>query len=233
MPVPLVQMIDSVTPAAIPRGTPVVAGYVDGPYGPSDPFHSGWNADSWAQFPGSQMVTITTLGAAGARVYDIESGDGTPSQGAAWARREIAAGRRPTLYCSLSVWAGLKALAPTGVDYWIAHYDGIPNVPAGAVAKQYAQNVPGLGGHNIDRSVTNGVWPGQPAPPAPKPQPVQEDAMSFIAGDATAGGEYLIFEGGVKVYIPLPSDVTALEAIGIKNAGSMSHGFVGNIPMAT
>ena len=197
----LVQMIDSVTPAAIPKGTPVVAGYVDGPYGPSDPFHSGWTAASWGQFPGSQLVTITTLGAAGARVYDIESGDGTPSQGAAWARREIASGRRPTLYCSLSAWPGVKALAPAGVDYWIAHYDGVPNIPAGAVAKQYAQNRPGLGGHNIDVSVTNGQWPAHPIPNPPEPpMPLTKPAVEIVG--TKSGQGYWIFaqDGGVFAY---------------------------------
>lgn len=234
-------MVDSVTSGAIPKGTPVVAGWIDGAYGPINP--AGWPPAAWKSFPGSQTVTMTALGAAGARVYDIERGLGTPAQGAAWAKRETTAGRRPTIYCTLSAWSSVRlelvavGLPLSSVDFWIADTSIGQHIPAGAVALQYAQNVPGVGGHNIDLSITNGVWPGTPAPPIPLPPSVQEDTMAFIAGDPSpaneGGGDFLIFEGGVKVYLPEESDIVALQAIGIKNAGSMSHGFVGNIPTAS
>ena len=65
-----------------------------------------------------------------------------------------------------------------------------------------------------------------PAPPIPP----QEDEMPFIAGDGT---KTWLVDGGVKIYIPMPTDVQALEAIGIKNAGTLSTGFMAGIPVAT
>ena len=205
-------MIDSVTPAAIPKGTSVVAGYIDGPYGPGDPFKSGWNADSWSEFPGSEMVTITIYGAAGARVYDIEQGDGTPSSGAAWCKSEIVAGRRPTLYFSAYlVTAIVDALANAGVarsqvDFWVANYNDEAVVPSGYVAHQYLQDQPGVQGSFIDYSVTNGVWPAGPIPqplPIPTPGgttvPASTDVVDawFIPGTNGASGFSLHADGGL------------------------------------
>ena len=45
------------------------------------------------------------------------------------------------MYCSLSTWPAVRsAFSSAGVDephYWIAHYDGDPTIPDGAIAKQY------------------------------------------------------------------------------------------------
>ena len=196
-------MIDSVTPAAIPKGTPVVAGYCDGPYGPNDPYGSGWTAAAWESFPGSQLVVITVDGMAGAHVYDIETGDGTPSQGAAWALAEVKAGRRPTLYANASTWASEldAALHAVGlarvsvVDGWIAQYNDQAIVPAGYVAHQYLANQPGVGGSYIDYSVTNGEWPAAIAPvPCPKPPPPGGEDM--IARDNVSGGAWIVRPNG-------------------------------------
>lgn len=180
-------MIDSVTSGAIPKGTPVVAGYVDGPYGPTDP--AGWPVAAWHSFPGSELVTITVTGLAGARVYDIETGDGTPQTGAAWAHREIAGGRRPTLYFSQSLWPQITnaleriGVNPNSVDYWIADYVPVKptHLPDSRVAWQWLANVT-VNGHFVDYSITNGVWPGTPAPPPP-PTPTPPPAPPVPEGD--------------------------------------------------
>jgi hypothetical protein len=145
-------------------------------------------------------------GAPGARVYDIETGDGTPAQGADWARREHDDGRRPGLYANQSTWGALDAaLGSVGlgrvgsVDGWLALYDSIPAVPAGFVAKQYAQNVPGLGGHGIDLNVTNGLWPLVSSPPSPKEPPVGLAHPAVAIAHTPTGRGYWIFatDGGV------------------------------------
>jgi hypothetical protein len=174
-------MYDSVTGAAIPLDAQIVAGYVDGPYGPNDRYHTGWSADAWARYPHAQHVTITVEGTPGARVADCEAGAMTPAQAASWALGEVRAGRRPTIYASEWDWAnevdpslarvGLKRVRD--VDGWQAHI-GPAKVPPGFVACQYAQDVPGVGGHNIDLSVTDGVWPGNAPAPAPRPVPLPE-----------------------------------------------------------
>ncbi len=159
-------MYDSVNASAIHASFPspdIVAGYVDGRY--------AWAATDWSLFPAAQHVTITVLGQAGANVVDCETGDLTPSQAASWAQAEIAAGRRPTIYCNTSTWPSVNA-ALTGlgislgsVDFWVAQYDGVAEIPAGAVAKQYQSTA------QYDISLTNGSWPSQTAPAPPPPPP--------------------------------------------------------------
>ncbi|MEU3352856.1 hypothetical protein [Streptomyces sp. NPDC037389] len=39
-------------------------------------------------------------------------------------------------------------------DYWVARFDGVPSIPAGAIAEQY-ENTPGFG-----KSVVADNWPG-------------------------------------------------------------------------
>lgn len=168
---------DSVTGDAIPANAAIVAGYIDGPYGPNDPFGSGWSAKAWARYPNAQHVTITVKGAPGALAADCESGDLTPATAAAWAKREVEAGRRPTVYAAAWFWANEvdQALAAVGLervrdlDGWVAHEGAPAKVPGGFVAIQYAQDVSVGTGHNVDISVTDGTWPAKPKPPVPLP----------------------------------------------------------------
>jgi hypothetical protein len=146
--VPMTTCYDSTSPDQIPADAPIVAGYIDGLY--------AWSAAQWARFPG-QHVTITVFGAAGARVADVERGDLTPAQGADWARREIAAGRRPTIYSDRSTWPevikllGSQALQ---VDWWAADPTGTSHLVPGSVCTQYAWNSLGqTGGLNVDISL--------------------------------------------------------------------------------
>lgn len=183
-------MCDSVSGDACPQAS-IIGGYVDGSYGPDDPYGSGWSAAAWARYPHSYHVTITVEGSPGARAADCEEGALWPPYKAAnWARAEVNAGRRPTVYGSAWDWAnGIdQALSKVGlervrdVDGWVADVDGgDQSIPTGFVARQWAQNQPGLNGGRVDWSVTNGVWPGSgPAPtpvPTPSPTPVSEDIV--------------------------------------------------------
>lgn len=181
-------MYDSVTGAAIPTSATIVAGYADGPYGPNDPYGSGWSAAAWARYPRAEHVTITVEGTPGARAADCESGAMTPQATALWARNEVNAGRRPTVYADAWDWANEvdQALAGRGlqrgrdVDGWVARI-GPATIPNGFVACQYAQDIPGLNGSRIDVSVTNGIWPSI-APPAPAPAPPLTGIEKPISG---------------------------------------------------
>lgn len=176
---------DSVTGDAIPTNAPIVAGYVDGAYGPGDIYGSGWSTAAWARYPNALHVTITVIGSPGARAADCESGAMTPTGSAQWAYNEIRAGRRPTIYASEWDWYNLvdPALASLGlergrdVDGWMA-WIGPAEIPAGFVARQYAQGVMGENGSRVDLSVTDGVWPATTVPPVtpppiPSPSPVE------------------------------------------------------------
>jgi len=148
-------MYDSTDVGDIPAKATMVAGYVDGRFRTVDALR--------ARFPKAKVVTITVLGTAGADVCDTEPGNISIPHAARWAAAEVAAGRRPTLYCMASMWndvkAAVKAEGISGkVSYWIAQYDGKATVPAGAVAKQYAD--PTLSGGHFDVSVVADHWPG-------------------------------------------------------------------------
>jgi hypothetical protein len=148
-------MYDSVTPGAIPTSAVLVAGYVDGPY--------AWSKGDWARFPKAVKVRIATRAATNdGHVLDVEPGDATAAQAVNWVVMRRKAAVDPSIYCSQSAWAGVRAaFAAARVaapHYWIAHYDGDKTIPAGAVAKQYA-DPPNTGGH-YDLSAVADHWPG-------------------------------------------------------------------------
>ena len=172
----MAQMFDSVSVAGIPSGATLVAGYVDGLYA---------NYEALVKaFPHAYVLPITVTGLPNVRVCDCEAGDLTPEHAAKWAAAELKANRRPTIYCSKSSWGAVIQWLDTlrihhnAVDFWIAAWEFVghrpthtPAIPAGAVALQYAANVPNGNGHNYDQSVTLGNWP-HPTPPPPHPTAV-------------------------------------------------------------
>jgi hypothetical protein len=159
---------DSVNPLGIPAGVDVVAGYVDGAYANIEAMRKA--------HPQAYVLEITVTGRPGVRVVDCERGDLTPEQAAAWAHTELKAGRKPTVYCSESTWPDvieyLKKLRvhQTAVEWWIASWTTVaraaepaPELFAGAVARQYASDVP-HNGSAYDLSITQGRWPLAPLP---------------------------------------------------------------------
>jgi hypothetical protein len=169
-------MYDAVDVAAIPAGASIVAGYVDGNWPTYDAVV--------AAFPDAQHVSITVKGAPGARVADCETGDLTPQLAAGWARSEIEAGRRPTIYYARSnapaVSAALAAVevAVAELDFWVADWTGSAHLVAGSVATQWAD--PPSSGGNYDISETDGTWPGVSVPPAPEPAPVPAPSPTVV-----------------------------------------------------
>lgn len=125
---------------AIPSNAQFLLAYIDGS------ISSGNYAAMRQRFPNATIASITTIGTAGARVADVETGDLTPTSGAQWALNEIKAGRRPTLYFSTGLLANtmVPALAAVGlvigrdVDWWAANYSAGPNIPTEAIGIQYA-----------------------------------------------------------------------------------------------
>lgn len=175
-------MYDAVTWANIPVNVRMVAGYPGGLY--------AWPDRAWERFPKAVKIRVAVTAAEhsspGARfhVLDVENGDATPAQAPGWCQEERARGEDPSVYCNASTWPAVKAAFASarvaGPHYWIAHYDGVAEVPAGAVAKQY------LGGPTapVDVSAVADYWPGvDPAPAKPKPVFLyMEDPMLLTRG---------------------------------------------------
>jgi len=158
-------LYDSVTANNIPKSATLVAGYVDGNY--------KWSAKDWARFPNSVKLQIAVHANTVADVLDVEVGnDMVPTHWVTWAKLARTAGRTPIIYMNTATWAQVRhAFLSRGVPeplYWVAQYDNIKTVPAGAIAKQYADVGP------YDLSVVVDHIPGvDPAPkPKPKPTPV-------------------------------------------------------------
>lgn len=184
-------MYDAVSPANIPAGASLVAGYADGLYANIPEMR--------ARFPHATVVSIAVRWTTRAQVLDVETGDATPAQAVDWCRQTMADKPNPelTVYCNTSTWPSVRqAFQGAGVtepQYWVAAYDNDPAIPAGAVAKQW-KNTPGY-----DVSSVAAFWPGVDAAPTPTPSPVpQEDDMpsftvppgSTDSGVAFAQGAY-------------------------------------------
>jgi hypothetical protein len=153
-------MYDSVKPQLIPTDAQMVAGYVNGTY--------AWTAEDWTRFPNARVVTIDTRGTLPySHVLDVEAGDATPLQAVAWVQAARALGvRDSTIYCNISAQQSIvDVFAHTGVPmphFWLAHYTGIAEVAAGAVATQFRSLA------SYDLSVVADYWPGvDPLPNTP------------------------------------------------------------------
>ncbi len=161
-------MYDSVNAKAIPTSAEVVAGYVDGDY--------AWSEADWALFPHALKVAIAVFATTDSGlVLDVEKGNSTPAEAVGWVERRRAElpSSPVTVYCSLSNWDACRtafadAHAPEPC-WWIADWDGTPDLVPGAVAHQY-QSTP-----LYDLSVTDGTWPAtaavEPVDRAPAPLP--------------------------------------------------------------
>lgn len=148
---------DSTNILDIPTSAPLVGYYVDGIYAASP-------AAIAARFPKSVPVPISAIGTNVGTVGDVEPGCIWPVAAAVpWVVKRRAAGVDPTIYCNQwNSWSQVRqAFQKARVRepyYWVANYDGVAVIPAGAVAKQYAN--PTLTGHHYDLSVCVDNWPG-------------------------------------------------------------------------
>jgi len=124
-------MYDSVDVAEIPTSAQAAAGYVGGKW----PTYF----ELVKLYPHKPLLGIAISADEDARCLDVETGDATNAQAAAWVKRQHALGcKRPVLYTSVSNWPALQgALAAGGVKWgfpgrrnyrrWSAHYTGSPH----------------------------------------------------------------------------------------------------------
>lgn len=177
-------LYDGIVATDIPADGWAVAGYVNGRWPDFGTLES--------RFPHLEHISITVNDQATAMVLDVETSDATPEQAPGWAQRMRAAGvTYPVVYMNLSTWQTVKdEFAAQGVAaplYWVAQYDGLAVVPAGAVAKQHTTTT------GYDVSAVADYWPGldaAPVPTAPPTTTTPEDDMTtyypiFVLPDAT------------------------------------------------
>jgi hypothetical protein len=149
-------MYDSTNIQDDPAAAHMVAYYVDGIYAVSA-------ATVRARFPSAMLVPISAVGTDNGIVGDVEPGCIALGACVRWVQMRRLANADPTLYVNETYgWGPVRtAFHAAGVPephWWVANYDGIPVIPAGAVAKQYAN--PTLTHGHFDLSVVADYWPG-------------------------------------------------------------------------
>ncbi len=231
-------MYDGVTASRLPAGAQMVAGYVDGRY--------KWSDADWRRFsPQTVRVRIAVFATTNdGHVLDCEPGNCTPAQSVDWALMRRRAGVDPTVYCNQldettgwpAVRAAFRARGVPEPHYWVAKYDGVQSIPAGAIGKQYEDDET----HGWDRSVIADHWPGID-PPQEADMPLTTQDVKAVAdevlgrllprggagaaGNTTLGGMVVWNDAHVQSIInavnsvkdavakpPAPVDVKALAA---------------------
>jgi hypothetical protein len=157
-------MYDDVTLSLIPANAPAVAGYVGGRW---PTYH-----ELATRFPHAKRLSIAVNAGEDAECLDVEPGDATVSQAAAWIKRQRNRGvKRPVVYCSVSqargVVSALKAagLGRSSYRLWTAHYTGRAHLcssacgfgmPTTADATQWTDRALG---RSLDESLcAHGFW---------------------------------------------------------------------------
>ena len=200
-------MLDACDPGHIPADAEMVAGYLNGV--------CVWPAQAWTRFAGKVAVRIATNPTidAGA-VIDCERGDATPADVPGWCARARLRGQIPTVYTSASNLQAVRdACTLHGVPMplvWVAQWDDVAELPAGCIAKQYANQQP----PGCDSSIVADYWPGVD----PAPAPIQEGTIHvypYIVQNAHSG-DYLVNSDRSMVALGSAADVTAYEAAGFK-----------------
>lgn len=151
-------MYDADRPGDIPRDAQMVAGYMDGSW-------SKWDPSWWGWFPDSKHVTISAVG----EVWDVHLYDIEP--GAIWPPENVlplivtarANSRWPSVYCNqMNHWSYIRNMfrmrGMVEPPYLVANYDGIAEIPDGAIGKQF-KHPPQIGKH-YDLSIVRDEWPG-------------------------------------------------------------------------
>ena len=167
-------MYDGVVADQVPGDGWAVAGYVNGSWPDFGQLES--------RFPGLKHVSITVNDQGTATVLDVESRDATPAQAPAWAQRMRASGiPYPVVYMNFSTWQTVKdEFAAQSIDlplFWVAQYDGVATVPAGAIAKQYQSTT------GYDVSAVADYWPGvdpAPLPTTATPTSTESDMTTYF-----------------------------------------------------
>jgi hypothetical protein len=128
---------DSVTPPSIPAGQQVVATYADGPHPTSASLVTGRKTVLWISITGQDYD---------ASVVDVEPGNATPAQAAAWARHRLSSSPHAVarIYTMIREWPAVQAAVASfsaqmraRIHWWIADPTGHPHLVTGSDATQW------------------------------------------------------------------------------------------------
>ena len=184
-------MVDSTNIYDDPTSYALVAYYCDGNFAISE-------AAVRARFPHAILVPVSAVGTNAGVVGDCEPGCMTEDELVTWVVERRAAGVDPTGYVNeMHGWIPARqAFARRGVGephWWVADYDGLDVIPAGAVAKQ-DKNSAMTGGH-FDKSVVADYWPGVDGAFGMDPMEVsdldatQDLRLTMVYNDMVGGSE--------------------------------------------
>lgn len=166
----MITMFDSVTINQIPADAQAVAGYVDGKFANL--------AELKDRFPHARILTIAVNAAHDADALDIEQGDATPAQAAAWFLRQKARGvNRPCLYASAFVMdtevipaLDAAGIGPAEIRLWSAHYTGTAHLCGPSSCRELGRTADATQftdralGRNLDQSLLADDFFGTPPP---------------------------------------------------------------------
>jgi hypothetical protein len=131
------QLYDSVTPSSIPASSQAVAVYANGHYAAAPGQVGKRGLTLWIDTNGSDTH---------ADVLDVEPGDATPTQAAAWVQQKLNDSPNSTaiIYTMRSDWGAVQSAVnqlawwmPSHTKYWIADPTGVPHIVPGAEATQW------------------------------------------------------------------------------------------------
>lgn len=211
-----ITILDSVNPSAFGRlattSTDALAGYDDGRFNDI--------AQIERNYPGHRHQAIAVFASDNGDWLDVETFDATPSQAPGWVRRQHARGlARPGVYANQSTMPAVQraleaaGIARNSVRLIVAHYDGIPQIPAGFDAKQYTDH---WEGRNVDASVARDDFFDMAAiakKPTKKKAKAKKQPIHRKVKGATAGG--ISGVGVSALLVALGVHVTPVEASSI------------------
>lgn len=130
-------LYDSVNPSSLPSSSQAVAVYANGHYAAAPGQVGKRGLTLWIDTNGSDPH---------ADVLDVEPGDATPAQAAAWVQQKLDASPNSTaiIYTMRSDWGAVQAAIshlawwmPSHTKYWIADPTGYPHLVPGSQATQW------------------------------------------------------------------------------------------------
>lgn len=155
-------LFDSTDLSQIPANPQAVAAYVGGSW----PNYSR----AVALFPKALHLSVAVSATEDADCLDVENGDATPADVAAWIKRQQARGLlHPAIYASLSTMPAIRsAVATAGIEVatvrlWVAEWTGTAHIPDGGyLACQWTDAALG---RNLDQSECLPAFFDEPSPP--------------------------------------------------------------------